>query len=294
MSYTREELIELLIPGMQRGSNRTVTEIRGYLADVTFSELSEMLSRQRRSGVFQPAVPQRRPVQEDPQPQLSAEVEQAIKSIQALQETEERLLRAKAERAVAFEVFKIQQQQANAPQREAERKQREAKARQLFPEVCRKNRVAQIEANFNILFQADLLNNEYEATQAITSNAVSLVPASPERITAWQEAENAKAVEQYNADLLRLAEKNLDQLRARVRQEAEQTRVGNAQAEADRQLEASRQRDANIGGFPPLPDTWQGRPLDATFIRTCDVATHKLLAKRFGNAQLTARLRGVA
>ena len=74
-------------------------------------------------------------------------------------------------------------------------------------------------------------------------------------------------------------------------QEAEQRQQATKQAEADSRFQASQARDA-ARGFPLLPESWQGQKLDATFIKTCPADTQRLLTKRFGFAQLDARLRG--
>jgi hypothetical protein len=158
---------------------------------------------------------------------------------------------------------------------------KQAEARQLeqdkvtFSGLCRRNSLSDCEANFNL----------WRSTNSISG----LAAASPEESEAYRQ----EAVEQHNEALLRIAETDPSKLRTIVRQEAEQRRAADQQTEADRQLATAKARDA-VMGFPPLPDTWQGQKLDAAFIRTCDVPTQKLLTRRFGSAQLTARLRGVA
>jgi hypothetical protein len=79
-----------------------------------------------------------------------------------------------------------------------EQKLQEQADRETFSRVCRKNDVAEVEANFKLL--RDLLGagfSTYSAAQAIRSNAVSLSPATAEELTKWHEEQ----VEQRNFDL---------------------------------------------------------------------------------------------
>ena len=97
-----------------------------------------------------------------------------------------------------------------------------------------------------------------------------------------------RQIEAHNESLL-----NADTatLRKITRQEVADQRQAQAQTEADRQLRLGLQRETAMG-FSPLPNEWRGQKLDAHFIKTCNVETHKLLTTRFGSGQLTARLRG--
>ncbi len=177
-------------------------------------------------------------------------------------------------------------------------KQKRVAARQLAEDQGTFNNAAKSlrtfginQANFNVA-RSTLKEgfNRYDISKALAANALQLSPPSQADLDQWA----AEDVQAHNQALLRVAETDPTKLRTIVKQEAEQRRAEVHQSESDRALAATRARDAAIGGFPPLPETWQGRPLDATFIRTCAPTTHKLLAKKFGNAQLTARLRGVA
>jgi hypothetical protein len=62
-------------------------------------------------------------------------------------------------------------------------------------------------------------------------------------------------------------------------------------------LEAQQQRDQDHGGYPPLPTHDQtGAVLDAQWLKRCcnlDTPKYKFLLRRYGAAQLTARLRGI-
>jgi len=126
----------------------------------------------------------------------------------------------------------------------------------------------------------------YAVGQAVDSGAVRIPAASQ----AEQEAYRQEYSEQRQEFLIHQA--TPQQLRQAARTETEQRRAAAVQQQADQQLQAAVERDA-VMGFPPLPETWQGQKLDAGFIRKCDVATQKLLSKRFGSAALDLRLRGL-
>jgi hypothetical protein len=171
----------------------------------------------------------------------------------------------------------VKRQQANAAQLEH--------VRQVFAQACRQLRVSENTANFNLI--REVLGSDFDVygvQQAIQSGAVRLAQATQEEIAAWAQ----EAVEQRNRFLL---DADNQTLRTIVRRESAERHQAAAQAEADRSFKVSQAMDAAIG-FPPLPATWKGQPLNAAFIRSCDVETQKLLTKRFGSAALTTRLRG--
>jgi hypothetical protein len=115
---------------------------------------------------------------------------------------------------------------------------------------------------------------------------VRLTPATPSEVQQWRQ----ELAEQRQDWLVNQA--SPAELREAANRESEQRRAAAVQQQADQQLEAAVVRDS-VMGFPPLPEDWRGQKLDADFIKMCDVATHKLLLKRFGSAQLDLRLRGV-
>jgi len=161
-----------------------------------------------------------------------------------------------------------------------------AQDRQTFAEAARKFRVGENEANFGIV-RSTLGEgfSVYQVQQAAQSGSVRLSPANQAELDKWKSEE----IEQRNQFL---SNTDVSTLRAAARQEA-----ANRQTEAEKQvvldMQAQQRRDAAMD-FPSLPGTWQGQKLDAAFIRRCDVPTQKLLAKRFGSAQLNARLQVVA
>jgi len=158
-----------------------------------------------------------------------------------------------------------------------QRKQAEAAAlaqdRTAFAELCRRYSLSECAANFNV----------WRSTNSISG----LAPATPEEQAKFEE----ERIEAHNAELLRVAETNPDQLRARVRQESEARQQAAQQERAEHQFQAAQQRDASRG-FQVLPDTWNGQKLDAGFIKNCSVEVQKFLTQKFGSAQLTARLQG--
>ncbi len=156
----------------------------------------------------------------------------------------------------------------------------------MFQIFVRANGFSENEANWSLT--KSVLGSgfdQYSLEQAVTSNALRLARASQEELA--QYAQDAAEVRQ---EYLRQA--TPQQLKQAARTETEQRRAAAVQQQADQQLQAAVERDA-VMGFPSLPETWQGQKLDAGFIRKCDVATQKLLSKRFGSAALDLRLRGL-
>jgi hypothetical protein len=158
---------------------------------------------------------------------------------------------------------------------------------ETLQEFCRGNQLASNTAALNLLRQEFGAGfTSVEISQALQSGLISLGPASQEELAA-----RAQEYAEQRQDWL-VNQASPAELREAANRESEQRRVAAAQQHLDQQLEAAVVRDS-VMGFPSLPDTWNGRPLDAAFIKTCDVQTHKLLSKRFGSAALDLRLRGL-
>jgi hypothetical protein len=174
----------------------------------------------------------------------------------------------------------LQWQSADPMVREQAAAQRVAQARQVFGIVCRKHNLSLAEANFRLLYDGGLLDSEYSADQAITSNAVALAQATPQEAAKFHQ----ERVDDYNEALLKADPK---ELRARVREEAEQRRSADQQSDADEALGAAKARDAARGGFPPLPSEFTRER-----IRNASPSELKLWMKRYGNYQLNTRLAG--
>jgi hypothetical protein len=185
---------------------------------------------------------------------------------------EEAITQVQAEREADRIIFQLQRQKATEPARRVEEAKQLVEDKEAFTKICRQHSLSECEANFHL----------FRSTHSISG----LAPASQAEVDQW----TAEAVERRNEFLLKA---DTETLRTLAREEGAANRQAAVQTEADLQLAASKSRDA-VMGFPLLPDTWQGQKLDSEFIRRCSVETQRLLSRRFGSAQLTARLRGLA
>jgi hypothetical protein len=201
---------------------------------------------------------------------------------QAIAEVEDQIIQVQAQREADRVLFILNQQKATEPKRKADAAKKEVRGREIFSVICRRHNLSECEANFRALFDSDLLGSVFAADQAIVSNAVSLAKADPETSSKFDQ----ERVQSHNDSLQRM---DTAQLKARVRQEAADSRATAVQQEADRQFEASRARDA-VMGFPPLPGEFTKDSL--LHMVKNDTQKYKFLLKKFGNANITARLNG--
>lgn len=264
----KQELIDTLAPALiAEGGSRK--DVQSVLETYSVPQLEELVRKQQNQNSG-----------------LKTEAEKAIKSLEALLDVRKKLRQSQSERENDWIEFQVQQGLATLPERQAEAERQLAHDKVTFADAAKAFRsFGMTEANLNVIRQ--ILGpgfTQYALSQALASNALQLSPPSQQELREWA----AQDVQDHNEALLRADDVTL---RARVRQEAEHTRVATAQAEATRQFQAAQKRDA-VMGFPPLPDVWQGEKLDAAFIKNCSVEVHKLLTKRFGAAQITARLQG--
>jgi len=304
----KQELIDEILPLLKLGTPQERTKMRAELEGHTLTELQAYLS-----------------VVRDPEYQLEAD-ETALAEIKAARNREfalmqifklsglknttknETLLDQLLGPALSLETFRslieknLQYQNRfewdSAPfgairQAEADQSKQRTKIRQAFSAAAKAVTaqgvadVADNDANFSIT--CSVLGTNFtiaDAVRALTNGSITGLAASrnaDELRAAYQQ----KQVEDHN---LALINADTQTLRKVARQEA-----ANRQTEAEKQvvldMQAQQRRDAAMD-FPSLPGTWQGQKLDAAFIRRCDVPTQKLLAKRFGSAQLDARLQG--
>lgn len=177
-----------------------------------------------------------------------------------------------------------------AAQRKQQDQQRQDENRRVFAEAARKFGFAEIEANFNVL-QGLGDFDIYQIGQAIQSNAVMLAPATEADRQRWA----AERAEQRNDFLQNKA--TTPELRRIANQESVQGRAAAASAQADASYQASVLRDQATGGYRSMPDTFRGEPLTKEFLlnrRKCSTETLKQLIRLYGEAQVTARLRGIA
>ena len=180
-------------------------------------------------------------------------------------------------------------------QAEADQSKQRTKIRQAFSAAAKAvtaqglHDVGDFAANFNLV--CGVLGTQFsvaDVVRVLTDGSIQgLAPSG--NAAELRATHQQKQIENHN---LALINADTQTLRKVARQEA-----ANRQTEAEKQvvldMQAQRRRDAAMD-FPSLPGTWQGQKLDAAFIRRCDVPTQKLLAKRFGSAQLDARLQVVA
>jgi len=183
---------------------------------------------------------------------------------------EEEILRVQAERNADRILFQIQRQQATEPQRCAQAAQQLAKDKETFAALCRQHGLSECEANLNL----------WRGSQSIEG----LAQASPQESAKFQE----EKIENHNDALLKM---DPVQLRAQVRQEATDTRVQQAQAEIDRQIEAIRIKDAPFD-YPTLPTEFTKDGLLQLVQQ--DTKKYRFLIQKFGNYNVTARLQGRA
>ena len=292
-NVNKEELIDGIIKTLQtefQGRDSVVTERdREFLKNSTVTWLENKLR-----GLQEQVVAKRhqQQIMSTPQPVTHEDVQRAIR--QAEQETakvreqaEERLLQIQATRAAESVWFQWERQQATEPQRKAQLDL----DRQTFADAAKALRTFGVnEANLNVTLQTIGPGvSIYQIREMLAANGATLSPATQRELDQWR----AEDIEAHNAAIVNA---DHEELRARVRQEAVDSRAANPcnRPKQTANWQAARRNVTAISGFPSLPDTWQGRQLDAAFIRGCDVPTHKLLARRFGSAQLEARLRGVA
>jgi hypothetical protein len=118
----------------------------------------------------------------------------------------------------------------------------------------------------------------YAIQQALLSNALQLSPPTQSEREEWL----ADDIERHNQELLQA---NPEQLKARVREEAEQRRAVDQQAEAEKALEAAQARDAARGGFPPLPTE-----ITREKIRAASPSEIRLWLRKYGQYQLNKTL----
>jgi hypothetical protein len=146
--------------------------------------------------------------------------------------------------------------------------------RQTFDEFCQQHQVSACEANRHLY------------GSGVADPAV-FAPMSQAEL----DQARSQAIEEYNAALLNA---DTQTLHAVAKREAWERRAAAVQAETDRHLKAATARDAIYGIYQPLPETWMGQKLDATFIKNCSVETQKRLSRRFGSASLDRRLHGIS
>lgn len=286
MSKSRSELIQMLSAVVIQHQGVPASEARDILDRSSTTELADQFYRAVRSGTLRPdgsipAATQAPTV-------TAADVEQAkqqaqLELEQVREAAQERTDRARAEVFAERELHKLRMERLQEPQRKAEAAAKEARAREIFALVCRQHNLSECKANFRLLFDADLLDSEYTAAQAIASGVVTPAQASAEEFDKFQQ----ERIEQHNQKLLSMSPL---ELRAQIRRDAEARRtqsVAEAQAEADRARQA---RDA-ARNYSPLPETRNGQKLNSSYIKRASKEELRFLILRFGESAVVARLR---
>ena len=222
------------------------------------------------------------------------ELEQAYQVLQTqtrLQQADEELARiqveAEADRIWHQETMRL----AREPQRKAEAKAQLQQDRETFRQAARQYGLSDIEANFSVVRSTLGAGfNVYQVGQAVSSNAVGLVPATEQEL-----AQRHQEAQEERQDFL-INQASPDELRQAARSEAEQRRIQFQHEEAQRQIAARETMDAAYG-FPPLPEfNAEGTKLDAAYlnkISNTNLQLFKNLMRKHGAANLTARLRGI-
>jgi hypothetical protein len=211
-----------------------------------------------------------------------ADVEAA--RVKAAEELDELKIRLQAERAADLTIGAYELWKSKEPERQAQL----VKDRQTFIDTSNTLRSFSVnEANFSVI-RSTLGEGftVYGISQGILSNALILAPPTQQQINEWAEQDR----EAHNQRLLSASPQVLRQA---VKSEAEQRRaqsVLETQAEADR---AHQVRDA-ARMYPPLPNERNGKPLNAKFIKAADRTELRFLIQRYGETQVTNRLRGLA
>jgi hypothetical protein len=146
--------------------------------------------------------------------------------------------------------------------------------RKTFSEAARQFRLSDNIANFNLACQT--LGEGFSAYQV--QQVAGLSPATKAEL----DRRRAEDITERQDFLINRA--TTSQLKAAARDESSENRAREEQQQANDAFEAARQRDQAIG-FPPLP-----QELTKEQIRNAPVERLKFWIKKFGNANVNARL----
>jgi hypothetical protein len=223
------------------------------------------------------------------------ELEQAYQVLQTqtrLQQADEELARIQVE----TEADRIWHQEtmrlAREPQRKAEAKAQLQQDRETFRQAARQYGLSDIEANFNVVRSTLGAGfNVYQVGQAVSSNAVGLVPATEQEL-----AQRHQEAQEERQDFL-INQASPEELRQAARTEAEQRRIQAVQQETERQIAARETTDAAYG-FTPIPEFNQvtGEKLDSAYfikLSNTNISAFKQAIRRWGAANVTGRIRQV-
>jgi hypothetical protein len=178
---------------------------------------------------------------------------------------EDAIARVQGERNADRILFQLQIEKASEPQRRIEAAKQLAEDKETFTKICRRHSLSECDANFHL----------FRTTHSISG----LAPASQEELVKFEQ----DRVETHNDTLQRMGH---DQLREKVREEAEARQEATRQEQAARELESAKQRD-QYGNFRPLPPE-----ITAKAIKTSSALQLKNWMRLYGSFQITNRVRG--
>jgi hypothetical protein len=280
---TREFLLNALSNVMVK-SGYALSEAQASLAKSSTSELHEHFYRALRARTILPdgsLPPGSAPAPVEATPKVTQEDIEREK-LRHQEELREIRLRGQAERIADHELFKLQKQESERPQREAQLR----RDREMFLAAYQTLRsFGNTAANFTLLREVLGQLTLFGIRNAIQANAVQLSPPTQAELETWQ----AEDVEAHNQRLLSATP---TELRQAVKSEAEQRRAQTA-LEAQKQADFAHQARDEARKYPALPNERNGKPLDASFIKRADRTELRFLIQRYGETAVTNRLRGI-
>lgn len=209
----------------------------------------------------------------------------------ALETAKDDHARAVGEKNANQIIFQLKQNHLNQQRYDQEAPQRAEqlkRSRVLFSLAAKKlEKFGDNTANFNLV--VGILGpgfSEFQLQQ-LDWVAVGLSAASPQELTNWR---NEK-VEERQHWLKHLASGS--ELREVARQEVANLRQQAKLSQFEQTLVQGYEREVIQQGLAKLPKHFQGQLLDANFIRTRSADQLRQLVRRFGSAQISARLHNI-
>lgn len=195
---------------------------------------------------------------------------------------EDHLLRQQAQTAAAKTILDMNNKRVHE---ESERKQLPID-RALFSQAARDSgQFSDCDSNFKLVrerlgagFRADVL------VALATSGTIMLAPPSQEEVNQWRQDKIAR----YES--WKKTEATTEQLRQVAKVENEVRAEQQKLSAFERELQSGYLREVIQGGKAKLPATWNGQPLDPTFIRKASKEVLTQIIRKHGSTQLSARL----
>jgi hypothetical protein len=218
---------------------------------------------------------------------------------QALQQSQDALLEAKAQRAAEAALFDLQ---VNAPKRQQAQQEQVNRDVQTFAAAAKELRTVGItEANFTILLESIGQGFTLEAAKAFIEHSGSTMMSAPSRheLAQWSMQDDQQCKQAEADRVTRLKHMPHEQLREEVRQSGQEAHAAAAQAHAQQQIQAMEQKCD--GQFPPIPThNANGEAMDSSYFIRIANAPHgseqynlfRRLIKKHGFALVTRRLNG--